>query len=1003
MAEENSEEDWDDTYHVGDGVVWQPEPEPEEDPIVLQGARESIGTLPALTPSQFTNHAFRIPRPDKYIDEDGEEQERLVIDKFSFDGRTHMLRPYDTSAKRLLLCCGRQVEKCFATSLTQVVLGSGALIQAFDVEVGQEVLSWDEAKQRVRPARVVAKKEVGSKPCLLLTTRQGHELRVATTHPILTAQGWEEAGNLTAGTRVGAIRRGGLFGRKAPDPHWATLLAYFIADGSLGVSGYLALFKGPGAVCDDFFACLRARYSYAPEAYKKGDRAADHRINLPCLCAELEEVGLWGCHSSDKFIPEEVFHYDREHTALFLNRLWACDGSVGRTTRTKYDVEYASGSLKLVRQVQALLWKFGIPTSFRRHNPSADKWSYILRVETRTGIKRFLYEVGALGKSENVPLPDEAIPERNNRDSAPAELVRRYVEEAMPPGLSLRQAGIGCFPRAGVTQDRMRTLVEKLEAAGASKKALRPLVALLDSDLYWDEIESIEKVGKEPCFDIEVEGTHNFLLNGVFTHNSTLLGNILLCYMCLIAQYKALYVSPSATQTKTFSNDRIKDPIEVSTMLKQFTTRMLSQNILEKQFVNRSKLTLRYAYLNADRVRGIPAYMLAVDEIQDILTDNIPVIEECLSHAPKSLKRFVYSGTPKSLDNHLEYLRANNSTQNEWVVPCEACNHWNILGEKNVGRNFLICEKCGKRIYPAHPKAQWAVGVEGADWESFRINQLMVPWLPWKDILYKYKKYSRQRFHNEVLGVAYDSGTRPLTTAQVRAACNPDLSILDVEQYRPLSSAQPLFAGVDWGTGENSYTVLYLCTYVDTRFRVIYAHRFEGKETDPEVQIKLIIEMIRWFNVKWIGTDYGGGFSQNNALIKAFGAQRVLRFQYVAQMTKAKVAWDAGLKRFKVLRTEVMSDIFDAIKSGKCEFFKYSEYKEPHAFDMLSIFSEYNEKLHKIQYTHRTDKPDDSMHAFIYAWLVSMLEIPRPDIIAPDRQDRQGFNLDQWPGPVDQG
>jgi len=121
------------------------------------------------------------------------------------------------------------------------------------------------------------------------------------------------------------------------------------------------------------------------------------------------------------------------------------------------------------------------------------------------------------------------------------------------------------------------------------------------------------------------------LMAGRQVEKSTLLGNIILCYMSLVPSYKALYVSPSATQTKTFSNDRIKEPIETSPVLKRFTTTMLSQNIFEKQFVNRSKVTLRYAYLNADRTRGIPAFLLAIDEYQDVLQDNVPVIQQCLS------------------------------------------------------------------------------------------------------------------------------------------------------------------------------------------------------------------------------------------------------------------------------------------------------------------------------------------------------------------------------------
>lgn len=512
------------------------------------------------------------------------------------------------------------------------------------------------------------------------------------------------------------------------------------------------------------------------------------------------------------------------------------------------------------------------------------------------------------------------------------------------------------------------------------------------------------------CYDTPARRV--LLFCGRQVEKSTLLGNIALCYMSLVPSYRALYVSPSATQTKTFSNDRIKEPIETSPVLKRFTTTMLSQNIFEKQFINRSKITLRYAYLNADRTRGIPSYLLEVDEFQDVLQDNIPVIEQCLSHAPISLKRQVYAGTPKSLDNHLEYYRANYSTQGEWMVPCDAHGgetgrYWNILGEKNIGRKGLVCEKCHRLINPMHLDACWVQQVREAPWESYRIPQLMVPWVDWQgDILYNYEKYPREKFYNECLGISYDSGLRPLTTRQLREVCKEHITMSGektLEYYKDLSFNQAIFAGIDWGTGENTYTVIFLATYVDMKFRVFFAHRFVGEEVDPDVQIARIVELIRYFNVKYIGVDYGGGFDRNYKLIKEFGIQRVRRFQYLARSSRGKVVWNGKLQRWLVARTEVMSDIFNAIKRGKCEFPKWKEFKEPFGQDMLNIFSEYNEQLKMIQYKHGVDKPDDSAHAFLYVWLASMFEHPRPDIIAPDLEDEQGFPKRQWPGPIDQG
>jgi hypothetical protein len=481
---------------------------------------------------------------------------------------------------------------------------------------------------------------------------------------------------------------------------------------------------------------------------------------------------------------------------------------------------------------------------------------------------------------------------------------------------------------------------------------------------------------------------------------STLCGNLALSYSCIIPSYKVLYVSPSAMQTKTFSSDRLKEPMDTSDVLTAFTTGALAKNIFEKQFINRSKITLRYSYLTADRTRGIPAFMLILDEIQDILYDNIPVIEQCTSHAPENLKRYIYAGTPKSLDNTIEHFRAKQSTQGEWVVPCDHCGSsagagrfWNVLGEKNIGKDGLICERCGKPINAMHPDAQWAAMVkyrpEKEMFESYRIPQLMVPWKPWSELLHQYETYPRAKFYNEVLGISFDTGLRPLNLSQVRDHCVDSITMhpVEVNKYAGLSFSQPIFMGIDWGTGEHSYTVITMGTYAaGNKFRVFYMHRCTGKEVEPPAQLDMICDLVRRFNVAIIGTDYGGGFHSNDHLIRQFGPQRVQKFQYMARCKK-KVEWDGRLLRWKVHRTEVMSDIFNAIKRGVFEFPRWEEFQDPYAQDMCNIFSEYSNTLRMIQYMHSPDMPDDSLHSLLYCFLGSMIKVPRPDVIAPRRED----------------
>jgi hypothetical protein len=478
---------------------------------------------------------------------------------------------------------------------------------------------------------------------------------------------------------------------------------------------------------------------------------------------------------------------------------------------------------------------------------------------------------------------------------------------------------------------------------------------------------------------------------------STLLGNKCLSYCCIINAFNVLYVSPTNQQTKTFSADRLKEPIETSEHLKAWTTSKLSDNVFLKKFINRSQVTLRYAYHNADRVRGIPADMILIDELQDVITDNIPVIEECASHS--SYKLFIYSGTPKSFDNAIEHYWTNLSTQNEWVVPCEAHGvpgnpaswHWNVLGENNIGKEGLVCERCHKPINASHPKAQWASMNPGVKnklrepYEGYRIPQLMVPWLQWHEIIDKHTKMPTAQFHNEVLGLSYDSGTRPLTRQDIIDNCRPG-QLMTVDELGKLmkrvGDAIPVFAGIDWGTGEGTFTVLSLGTYIDEHFTIFYIHRFEGQELEPERQLDLIDDIIRNWKVNLVGVDYGGGFYMNDKLTRKFGQDRIMKYQY--SQPSQKVRWEPMLKRFIVHRTEVMSDIFNAIKRRNVfRFPDFAQFEDPYSKDFLSIFSEYNEQQRQIQYKKTPDSTDDSFHSVLLCFLASMLKHPRFDVMNP--------------------
>lgn len=484
------------------------------------------------------------------------------------------------------------------------------------------------------------------------------------------------------------------------------------------------------------------------------------------------------------------------------------------------------------------------------------------------------------------------------------------------------------------------------------------------------------------------------LMAGRQVEKSSTLAYLLLTQSALRPRFNSLYVTPSAMQTKEFSKMKLREAIQSSPIMTTWFPPSLAGNTFEAQAVNQSWIKLRYAFLTADRCRGISTDFVLLDEFQDFLLDNIGIIEHAASHSHFKMK--LYAGTPKSKDNPIEYQWSKHSTQCEWVVPCERHGtgpsswYWQRLDESNIGDKGLICSKCGRPIDAMHPAAEWVRTTDGKDphFEGYRIPQLMVPWVDWKEVLtLRDKATSKSQFYNECLGLSYDSGQRPITRDELIRACDPthDMSSGTVQGIIKMlrQSNTPIYAGVDWGQeSTKSYTVLTLGAYISKTFRIFFAQRFTGSETERLVQIQIIKQFIERLGVRVCGVDYGGGFESNPSLLSAFGSERIQVYQYGSSSTYMQ--WNTKGKHWIVHRTAVMSAVFLALKSGRLRLPRWSNgFDDPYGMDILSIFSEYSEERRTTTYGKPQNIPDDTFHSILYCFLASMRDYPRPDLFIP--------------------
>jgi len=172
---------------------------------------------------------------------------------------------------------------------------------------------------------------------------------------------------------------------------------------------------------------------------------------------------------------------------------------------------------------------------------------------------------------------------------------------------------------------------------------------LLDADHYYDEVTEINYLGEIPTTNIEIEKTHNFLVDNILISNtakSTTLANLMMAGATMIPNFNQLYVSPAMAQTNEFVRDKLEPVILNSPFIRKYMVDTnLVQNVFKKQFANGSVINSRYALLNADRIRGMSIDKLLFDETQDLRKDVITVIKETMTRS--NYKETIYAGTPK--------------------------------------------------------------------------------------------------------------------------------------------------------------------------------------------------------------------------------------------------------------------------------------------------------------------------------------------------------------------
>ena len=307
------------------------------------------------------------------------------------------------------------------------------------------------------------------------------------------------------------------------------------------------------------------------------------------------------------------------------------------------------------------------------------------------------------------------------------------------------------------------------------------------------------------------------------TEKSTTLAICILLTAARDPSARILVVQPRKEQLRIFRETRLRAILTDSpTLWKVLGGRRANLTAEFWALANGAQIFFQSAYQTADSARGISATMLVLDEAQDLAEDSLPVLQQTLSHAPR--KRVLISGTPKLTDNFLEVCYSR-STRNEWVTPCPKCKHESVPDERVLGKDGAVCAECGHPICLS--KGHWVARNPDSTWgDGFWINNLLVPWKAYGEILAERDTYAPPQFRNEVLALPSVIGDYAVTQAEVEACCTDRPNALDHENHRRLGIVpNSLTLAADWGGGAKTRSAFALIGYGrDGKFHVLHLH-----------------------------------------------------------------------------------------------------------------------------------------------------------------------------------
>jgi len=451
----------------------------------------------------------------------------------------------------------------------QRVLTSKGYVPLSQVKRGMQVLSFSEETRKGEWRDVEGVVCSGRKPLWEVTTCSGHKIVASKDHRFKTEKGWMRAEDLREGVTFLTVPSdvpslevdGSLLEEEAE------VIGILLGDGTIRsdirvttADEEIVSLLSEFGLSRGWELLEKGRYHYQMRVVSKGKvwgerQKALRRKGLPREYAYttahwLREKGLFGMTCSTKRIPKVVWEGGDRAVRACLRGLFDTDGTASK----RGTISFCSSNYELARDVQLLLLQVGFQSRLRKGRTSCNGKTFTSWKVNIRGLKavwRFSQEVGfrikrkqrRLSKPVGYLAPD-------TYDIIPFdEEDRRHL--SITPYFLRKKGLVRVDNKYNLTREKGVRVAEITGQGWLRERAL--------SSLHWDKVIKKEKVEEGETWDIQVAGGHNFLCEGVFVHNSIVIGTEIPLMLSVVRPY---FHTSICMATDSLVNERIDHIME---------------------------------------------------------------------------------------------------------------------------------------------------------------------------------------------------------------------------------------------------------------------------------------------------------------------------------------------------------------------------------------------------------------------------------------------------------